>query len=161
MNLSRNALSCRTIEYGSCDWQSARELRYALFFAELGLPITVLDDAFERDAIHFAAFDRAQLVAYGRLALLPVCRGQISQMVVAPDRQGQGAGNLVLQGLIAIARQAGLNELILNARVFAQDFYAKEGFDAQGAVYVSPTTGVPHIKMHLELSSPASIHIKS
>ena len=56
----------------------------------------------------------------------------VQTLAVVPDRQRQGVGTALLEGLVAEARRRGVSELLLDVRednVAAQAFYAHHGFE--------------------------------
>ncbi|GHB07637.1 acetyltransferase [Salinicola rhizosphaerae] len=135
------------IDLGGTLWKQARELRYQLFFADHGLPESVMDDEREASAWHLAAVRDGDLLGYGRLNQLPDGSWLISQMVVAPACQGQGVGRLILRELIDATVRAGGGVIRLNARCHATAFYRNEGFLPVGEPFVSAITGVEHVEM--------------
>ena len=137
---------------GSPEWQDARDLRYAVFFAVHHLPYSVMDDRHEAGAFHLVAKEGERVVGYGRLAGLGSGRYEISQMVVDPGRQRKGIGRSLLDSLLRRADQAGAGEITLNARVGAVPFYERAGFIQSGGCFLSQTTGVPHVPMRKRLN---------
>lgn len=132
---------------GSPEWQEARDIRYALFFEVHGLPVSVMDDEHETNAVHLVAKEGDRVVGYGRLAEPDKGRFKISQMAVHPDYQRKGIGKALLAALLGRADHAGAVEVTLNARVDAVAFYERAGFTRSGDTFLSRTTGVPHVLM--------------
>lgn len=154
-------MQLQTVKVGSLEWKVARQLRYELFFEKHSLPQSVLDDGKEESAHHLVAIIGDHVVGYGRLSTTtssatissatPPSRLQISQMVVAPEFQGQGVGTAILRALIDLASSKGASLIELNARLPAVQFYSSEGFRTIGASFISDTTKVEHIAMQAEL----------
>lgn len=139
----------KLIAHGSCEWEQARAIRFKLFFEELGFRPDVMDDDQEIYATHLAALDGELVVGYGRLFSDNNEIFQISQMVVSPSHQGQGVGRLVLNTLVRLAIAHRARVIWLSARCSALEFYEKAGFIAQGEVFMSKKTNVPHLNMRL------------
>ena len=138
------------IDYGSAEWQQARLIRYELFFKPRNLPMSILDDSYDKHAFHCAIKHDGQVVAYGRLHA-EERTAYISQMVVARAWQRQGLGGIVLSSLVEKAKEQGYAGIMLNARVSVLEFYKKLGFKEIGNVFTSTATKIPHMQMVLWL----------
>jgi predicted GNAT family N-acyltransferase len=138
-------LSIRTVAYASPDHEAAVALRRAVLRTPLGLDFTAEQLASEADDTHFAAFDGSRLV--GAVVMTPYNAQTVKlrQMAVAPDARGHGVGAALLKSFEAHARAAGLSGVTLAARVTAQDFYARNGYTAEGDIFEEVT--LPHIRM--------------
>ena len=73
-------------------------------------------------------------------------------MATAPERRGQGIGARVLQAALDHVAAGGGDLVWCNARVPAQRFYERAGFQPHGTPWDDPDIG-PHIAMWLDLSS--------
>lgn len=147
------------VKFGSQAWGEARRIRYSVFFEPHDLPLSVMDDSQETDAIHLVAIEVSQVVGYSRLFDLGHGQFQISQMVILPAHQHQGIGQLLLQTLIHKAQSLGATSITLKARLPAIQFYTKQGFQPCGEVFASAKTGVPHVNMTLrEINSYGICH---
>lgn len=141
------------IEYGSDEYYQAAQLRYRLFYQEHNIPFESIFEPQEKQDLHVAiiADPGNSVIAYGRLGQNSLQEFQIYQMVVMPEFQGQGLGMNILQTLAEVAVERGASLLTLNARTTKVQFYQKAGFETVGEVFLSSTTGVPHIKMQKKL----------
>jgi GNAT superfamily N-acetyltransferase len=74
---------------------------------------------------------------------------RLRSMAVDPDRQGQGLGALLLDALVARARQEGHQVLWANGRDTALAFYQRHGWEVVGEGFVS--VGLPHHVVLLDL----------
>lgn len=105
---------------------------------------------------HLAAYDGSDVV--GAVAMLaepcplwPDRAGyRLRGMAVAPDRQGQGIGTLVLDAAVGLAADTGL--IWCNARTTARPFYQRHGFLAVGDAFVTPDSGIEHFLMYRNLT---------
>ena len=134
-------------------YDQALDLRYELFFKEFDLPKSIVIDELEENSEHFVILNGVALVAYGRLTNLELKTYKISQVVVQPDMQRKGHGTKLLQKMLSHAKEIGATQVELNSQVSAKDIYSRLGFAEFGEVYPSKTTGLPHVKMCLELAT--------
>jgi N-acetylglutamate synthase-like GNAT family acetyltransferase len=70
---------------------------------------------------------------------------KLRQMAVAPDRQQQGIGRMLIAAAERIAWERGFETISLHARCSAADFYTKLGYEETGPVFEEVT--IPHILM--------------
>jgi YbgC/YbaW family acyl-CoA thioester hydrolase len=124
----------------------ASRIRTEVFVREQRIPADLEWDEADHTAVHAVAYNRLrQAVATGRL--LPAEDGiaKIGRMAVHQVLRGRGFGEQVLRALAAEAQRRGDRGIELHAQRTARDFYARLGFDAQGAPY--DEAGIPHITM--------------
>ncbi|MDX1678214.1 bifunctional GNAT family N-acetyltransferase/thioesterase [Arsukibacterium sp.] len=127
-------------------WQAYYHLRWQVLRAPWDQPPGSEQDEFEPQAYHLMLTDgQGKLLAVGRLHQLDLNRGQIRYMAVAEQARGKGAGRMILQGLEQQAVILGLQQLQLNAREQAVDFYRQLGYQQEGQA--AALFGIPHLKM--------------
>ena len=85
--------------------------------------------------------------AVGTAQLEPA--GKIGRVAVLPQYRGTGIGGAMVSHLVDLARTLGLTQVHLNAQSSAIGFYARMGFQPEGAQFVE--VGVPHLWMHLRI----------
>lgn len=124
-------------------------IRRAVFIEEQQVPEALEWDGCDAAARHVLAWVDSAPVATGRL--LP--SGHIGRMAVLAEFRGKGIGTAVLRMLIALARKAGLAEVVLDAQVQAAGFYQTHGFISSGETFLD--AGILHVQMRLCLG-PAS-----
>jgi len=127
-------------------WSEIRTLalpvRLMVFVQEQAVPLELECDEFDEQALHALVTDpEGRAIATGRL----LNDGRIGRLAVLSERRSTGVGKRVLQALIDRAHVQGMVRLHLHARVEAQSFYEKFGFNARGAVF--DEAGSPHIEM--------------
>ena len=124
----------------------AYAIRRRVFIEEQGIDPGLERDIDDLSAIHVLALEGEQAVGCGRM--VQSYRGaKIGRMAVLPDWRGRGVGRLVLDYLVAAAREAGAPRIYLHAQVAVEDFYLKCGFGPIGAVFEE--AGIPHRLMEL------------
>jgi predicted GNAT family N-acyltransferase len=122
-------------------------IRNEVFVAEQRVPAELEMDDMDAVCAHAIAYDAAGMpLATGRL--LP--DGHIGRLAVRSRCRGQGIGGAVLQALMAVARQRGDREVVLNAQTHAAPFYGSHGFAREGEEFME--AGIPHIRMRAWLA---------
>jgi predicted GNAT family N-acyltransferase len=120
----------------------AEAVRYEVFVLEQAVPIELELDEMDAASRHAIAWSgEGQAIGTGRL--LP--DGHIGRVAVKRDSRGRGIGGAILQELMKEARSRGDMEVILNAQVHAEAFYARFGFVREGELFMD--AGIPHILM--------------
>lgn len=124
-------------------------LRERILREPLGLTFLEEDLAVERADRHLVAFDGETLIG----GLLLQEREQepgvwkIRQVAVEPLWQGKGIGRDLMLAAEAEAREAGITQLVLNARETVCGFYERLGYIAEGGWFLE--VGIPHRRMRL------------
>ena len=104
-------------------------------------------DEFEAAAIHLAAWDGSgRLLGIGRLHRAGENYGQVRYMAVDPTQRSHGIGKAILQELEVRAIEAGIQEIKLNSRQDAVQFYLKHGYQVLGRAHTLFGT-IPHFEM--------------
>jgi len=127
----------------------AAPVRTAVFVHEQGIPAELEWDDADALSLHCVARLDDQVVGTGRL--LP--DGHIGRMAVLPAYRGRGLGGVILERLIAAARERGHEAVELSAQVAVLDFYRRHGFMVLGEVYLE--VGIPHQRMRRVLDNAA------
>jgi len=121
-----------------------KAIRHEVFVIEQHVPEDLEWDGIDVVCKHALAEDLSgNAVGCGRL--LP--DGHIGRMAVKADWRGAGVGHALLDYLIAAAREAGHERVMLNAQVSAMPFYANRGFIPVGAQFEE--AGIAHQAMEL------------
>ena len=141
------------VTVGSATYNLALQLRYELFFEELGLPISVVPDDLEESSTHVAMSDDDELLGYARLSEIGDNDYRISQVVVSPKHQGKGHSMILLRNLMEKAKIAGAQTIRLNSQIGVIGLYEKLGFETVGEVYTVKLTGLPHKRMVYHVST--------
>lgn len=142
--------SLRPIAHGSAEYAAGVNLRRALLRTPLGLDFTSAQLATETGDIHLAAFENEELIGTVTLTSYDETTMKLRQMAVDEAVQGQGVGAQLLAAAEAAALAAGRTRISLAARVTAQPFYTRNGYEAVGGIFEEVT--LPHIRMEKNLS---------
>ena len=124
-------------------------LRSEVFVVEQQCVFLDMDQK-DQKSEHLMFWDEKNLVAYCRI--LPggvsYTEPSIGRVVSSPRYRKTGAGRLLMQQAIEIARQRYGNQAIrIGAQLYLKKFYASLGFEAQGDIYLED--GIEHIEMIL------------
>ena len=127
-------------------------VRQRVFVQEQGIAAELERDALDPVSAHALALDAdGQPVGTGRLAP----DGHIGRMAVLASLRNQGVGEALLEALVQAGRQLGLAEVHLHAQLPARDFYARQGFLPEGAVFEE--AGIGHQQMRRRLGVASAI----
>ncbi|WP_333608344.1 bifunctional GNAT family N-acetyltransferase/hotdog fold thioesterase [Arsukibacterium sp.] len=131
-------------------WQSYYTLRWQILRAPWQQPVGSERDSLEESAVHrMIQTAKGEVVAVGRLHMLPDAVAQIRYMAVDDAWQGQGAGALILRELEQEAIKRYCQLLTLNAREQAIGFYQRLGYHISGEA--APLFGIRHVQMQKRL----------
>jgi len=145
----REVVSLRTGSWNDLG-RDAERLRLAVFVREQGVPREIEIDEFDPVARHVVLFNALnQPVATGRLVSDAPGVGRIGRMAVDRSVRGGRWGRMVLDSLVAAARDRGDREIVLHAQRHAEAFYLRAGFAPVGEPYEE--AGIPHITMRRAL----------
>jgi len=114
------------------DQSELRSLRNKVNVLELRTPSKIEFDEKDADAQHVLVFSNEMAIACGRLTNT----GVISRICVLPAYRCLGVGAEVLQGLVSLAKDSNLNDVIISANLDTVDFYTQYGFKPQGQVFM-------------------------
>jgi hypothetical protein len=104
-------------------------------------------DEHDEQARHALAFgEGGRAVGTGRL----LADGHIGRIAVLSRWRGQGVGAAILKALIGEAEDLGLRQLVLHAQTHATGFYARFGFQPEGAEFME--AAIPHVRMRRRLA---------
>lgn len=85
-------------------------------------------------ASYIVAEKEGKIIGYGGLWFI-LDEAHITNIAVAAQYRGQGVGNLIMEGLIKICEEKGINSMTLEVRksnIVAQSLYKKYGFVSCG-----------------------------
>ena len=134
----------------NADWdrdkKALTELRTEVFVEEQKVPKSIEVDGMDPDCKHTKALLNKRYVGTGRL--LP--NGFIGRMCVRRECRNQGIGKAMLENLIQQAREAGFEQVLLNAQAGAIPFYLHNGFTIDSEEFVE--AGIIHQRMALNIN---------
>ena len=132
---------------------AARQIRTEVVLQEQRIPVELEWDADDASAVHAVVYNRLGMpVATGRLLRQAPGVARIGRMAVSRVLRGAGVGRALLHTLVQAATQRGDHTVMLHAQRSAEGFYARAGFQPQGAPF--DEAGIPHIEMVRPLGAP-------
>ena len=130
------------------DRAQAFAIRQRVFQDEQGVPAEEEFDADDARATHVVAVVGSTCVGTGRIVFHSEY-AKIGRMAVLREWRRRGVGRALLDALIAIATELGVQQLCLHAQVHAIPFYAACGFRVAGEEFTE--AGIRHRRMEREL----------
>lgn len=120
----------------SIEFEKYYQLRYQVLREPWDQPPGSERDNLEDDSVHRMIMNnQGEILAVGRLEVVNERLGQIRFMAVSPLAQGQGLGQKIMRNLENHAISIGLEQVELNARELAVNFYSKQGYINLGFAY--------------------------
>ena len=138
-------IDIQVVEYDSCRQKKSVELRYQVLREPLGLVYSPEQLAEEKDEIHIAALSGEEVVGVLLLKIAGAKVLKMRQVAVAAHLQQSGIGMLLVYFAEQYAVNNGFQLIELHARDTAMDFYLKQNYKTEGAVFLE--VGIPHYKM--------------
>lgn len=132
-------------------WDLAKDfvkpIRYEAFVKAQSIPEEEEWDDLDALAWHAILKVDGVTVGTGRL-IINDQKARIGRMAIDAQYRGQGFGKAILNRLIQVGKEKGVQEFILHAQVHAISFYAQSGFEPHGPIF--DEVGIDHVQMHLE-----------
>lgn len=138
----------REYAHGTPVYAEAIQLRMEVLRAPLGLTFDPAELDREAADIHIGAFDEGRLVGTLTLTRQPLAL-KMRQVAVAPARQHQGIGRLLVAFAEGVATERGFRRMALHARETVVPFYLGLGYVCEGEAFEEVT--LPHRAMSKEL----------
>ena len=133
------------------EWEKYFNFRWEMLRKPLGMSKDTIKDELEDRSFHLIAVNyKKEIIGSGRLHFNNGNEGQIRYMAVTNSIQRKGLGSEIVLELENIAKNEGIQEMVLNARENAINFYLSLGYKKKEP-YKSDT-GIPHITMRKKLS---------
>lgn len=92
-----------------------------------------LHEALKQSWYLVAAYDKSELVGFGRVISDGIYHALITEMIIAPAYQGQGIGSEIMQRLLAKCRDHRIRSIQLFSARGKAEFYKRFGFEERGA----------------------------
>ena len=110
------------------EWEAYYELRYQELRKPWNQPWGSERTDDEEASFHFAAFEEGELLGVCRLQRNSLEQGQVRFMAVSKKAQGKGIGKLIMKDVEQFAQKIGMQEIMLQAREIALQFYLSIGY---------------------------------
>lgn len=124
-------------------YEQAKGLRNEVLRKPLGLRLSPEELILDEGREHIVALgEEGTVLGSVSLYMQEPTLLRVKQMVVDPGQQGKGIGAKLMEAAEERGRELGAEEVILNARCTALDFYDKQGYGTQGDEFMEK--GIPH-----------------
>lgn len=131
-------------------YEDALSVRKTVFVEEQGVDPDIEVDEHDETATHLAAYDeRGEPIGSGRFRSLDEETGKVERVAVLADRRDSGLGRAIMGQIEAIARDRGVERLVLHSQTRAAPFYERVGYERVGEEFEE--AGIPHVEMRKEL----------
>ena len=128
-----------------------KRIRQRVFIEEQGVLPQQEWDELDGASHHFLALDEhGQAVGTARLTR----SGKLGRLAVLQQHRGRGLGRMLVESVIELASELGLESLRADAQVYALGFYRKLGFETYGEEFLDAL--IPHMKVKLLLKKKNS-----
>jgi predicted GNAT family N-acyltransferase len=144
----RAAMEVRPVR-DAAELRRALALRVEVFCGEQGVAVTDERDGRDGEATHLVAVDGERVVGTCRL-LFVRDPASLGRLVVERASRRRGIGSALLRQAAAMAEEAGVERIRLQAQVGARELYAGEGYVELGEPFVQ--AGIHHVTMERALA---------
>ncbi|MFB6082860.1 MAG: GNAT family N-acetyltransferase [Halorientalis sp.] len=124
-------------------------VRRDVFVDEQGVDEAVEIDGRDDDAVHVIAYDGERAVGTARLRTVGDETGKVERVAVRRERRGEGLGRELMDAVEDLARERGLNLLVLHAQTTVEGFYRDLGYETVSDEFEE--AGIPHVEMRKRL----------
>lgn len=140
-------IGCKTILYGTPEYDEMVVLRYKILRAPLGLLFSEQDLQRDKNDILLVAHYPESNKIIGCCILTPLNdhTAQLRQMAVEEFCQGEGIGSKLLSFAEYIANEHNFKYIYLHARKEAAGFYKRHDYTIEGDQFIK--VGIPHFEM--------------
>ncbi len=133
------------------EWENYFNFRWEMLRKPIGMSKQTVKDDLEKESYHLMVVNKKdKVIGSGRLHFNNKKEGQIRYMAVSDSIQRKGLGTSIVLELEIMAKEKGAQEMVLNARENAINFYLSLGYK-EIEPYQSDT-GIPHTTMSKELT---------
>ncbi|WP_347550626.1 GNAT family N-acetyltransferase [Pseudalkalibacillus hwajinpoensis] len=133
-----------TIADSKKEMDDAFQVRHTVFVEEQQVPADLEIDEYEKEAIHFVAYDQQKPAAAGRFRVIDGY-AKVERICVLSDYRKTGLGKQLMDAIEEQALKMELHKLKLNAQTTAIGFYQKLGYQISSEEFMD--AGIPHVTM--------------
>jgi predicted GNAT family N-acyltransferase len=142
-------MAIKVIEHGTSAYHEMVALRMEILRKPLGLTFSTDELDKEKKDLLIGAYEEDTLLACCILTPLSRNSYKLRQMAVHQKMQRLGIGAAMMHFAENVARDAGFNSIIINARKTAIGFYEKMGYAIHRNEFIE--VGLPHVEMQKKL----------
>jgi len=131
------------------DLADAHAVRRAVFIDEQGVSEAEEMDGKDDDAWHLVAYDGGSPVGTARLREPDPGVAKIERVAVLQSHRDRGVGRSIMHRLEDLARDLGMEEVLLHAQTSVEAFYSQLGYETTSDVFME--ADIPHVEMRKAL----------
>ena len=130
------------------EWEQYYDLRFKVLREPWGQlkGSEVLTDEDQADHAMVVDSESNKIIGVARMQTNTPTQAQVRCVAVSPEVQGKGIGKLLMSYLENLAQEKGFQEIVLDARENAVNFYLSIGYEIIGESYLLFGM-IPHFKM--------------
>lgn len=125
------------------------DVRRRVFVEGQDVPESEEIDGKDEEAVQFLARAAGDPVGTARLRSPQRGIGKVERVAVLEDRREDGWGRKIMEAVESVAREDGLEKLVLHGQVAVEGFYESLGYERTSEVYME--VGIPHVTMEKRL----------
>jgi predicted GNAT family N-acyltransferase len=125
------------------------DLRVRVFVDEQGVDPAEETDSLDDEAVQIVGVDDSGVIATCRLRDLGDGEWKLERMAVERRVRRLGVGARLLEGAEREARERRAGEMVLNAQLRAEKFYADHGYTVEGDTFLEAE--IEHVRMRKAL----------
>lgn len=138
------------VDFNKIEGDRIQQIRHTVFSQEQKIDAAIDLDGQDPGAVHVLAKVDQAFSGTGRM----LGDGHIGRLAVLKSVRGRGVGKKMVQALVEIAGERGLERVFLGAQEHAVGFYHKLGFVEYGSPYVE--AGIRHVHMEKRIHPSTS-----
>ena len=133
---------------GNEDLKDSYKIRKEVFVLEQNVPIEIELDSKDEMCKHIVIYDEDEPIATGRIVLENnICF--LGRICIVKKFRGRGIGVFLVENMIKMAAEMGVEDIYIHAQKYAEDFYKRLNFKRFGEVF--DEGGIEHINMVLTI----------
>jgi predicted GNAT family N-acyltransferase len=133
---------------GQAELNRAFKIRETVFINEQKVSREEEMDEFDETATHVIAYYNDEVAGCARIRFLGN-RSKLERIAVLPKFRKRGVGKKIVEFLVDYSKKKCATEAIMNAQIYANDFYVKCGFKPRGEEFME--AGIRHVEMYMKL----------
>lgn len=138
-------INISTATINSPEYQEVWKLREEVLRLPLGLSLKNEDLSMDAEDVIFVAKNEGKVIGCLMLHQLNSATIKLRQMAVYDSWQGKDVGRNLVEAAEKYAASLGYKFVTLHARLVAEGFYSRLGYDKEGDIFTE--VGVEHILM--------------
>ncbi|TCP19508.1 putative GNAT family N-acyltransferase [Scopulibacillus darangshiensis] len=125
-------------------YDNALSVRYNVFVNEQNISPEEEIDQYEKDAVHFVAYDEDMPIGAGRIRVIDN-KVKAERICVLASHRGKKVGQAIMAKIEDFARNNDKTSVVLNAQMRAVPFYKRIAYKVTSDEFMD--AGIPHVQM--------------